>query len=70
MFSSFSRKNKKEKQAMLDALMMVEHSIKTELETYVSHLRTVQLSYDNIQRQNVEIIGLLKTQKRGVKGDD
>ena len=55
---------------MLDALMMVEHSIKTELETYVSHLRTVQLSYDNIQRQNVEIIGLLKTQKRGVKGDD
>jgi len=70
VFSSFSRKNKKEKQAMLDALMMVEHSIKTELETYVSHLRTVQLSYDNIQRQNVEIIGLLKTQKRGVKGDD
>ena len=70
MFSSFSRKNKKEKQAMLDALMMVEHSIKTELETYVSHLRTVQLSYDNIQRQNVEIIGLLKTQKRGVEGDE
>ena len=70
MFSSFSRKNKKEKQAMLDTLMMVEHSIKTELETYVSHLRTVQLSYDNIQRQNVEIIGLLKTQKRGVEGDE
>ena len=70
MFSSFSRKTKKEKQAMLDALMMVEHSIKTELETYVSHLRTVQMSYDNIQRQNVEIIGLLKTQKRGVEGDE
>ena len=63
MFSSFSRKNKKEKQAMLDALMMVEHSIKTELETYVSHLRTVQLSYDNIQRQNVEIISLLKEKR-------
>jgi len=70
VFSSFSRKNKKEKQAMLDTLMMVEHSIKTELETYVSHLRTVQLSYDNIQRQNVEIISLLKTQKRGVEGDE
>lgn len=39
---------------------MVEHSIKTQLETYVSHLRTVQLSYDNIQKQNVEIISLLK----------
>jgi hypothetical protein len=49
---------------MLDALRMVEHSIKTELETYVSHLRTVQLSYDNIQEQNVEIIRLLKEKKQ------
>ena len=61
MFSRFSlQKSKKENQAQLDALMMVEHSIKTQLETYVSHLRTVQLSYDNIQKQNVEIISLLK----------
>ena len=59
----FSRKNKKEKQAMIDALMMVEHSIKTQLETYVSHLRTVQMSYDNIQKQNVEILTLLKEKR-------
>ena len=57
------KKTKKENQAQLDALMMVEHSIKTELETYVSHLRTVQLSYDNIQKQNVEIISLLKEKR-------
>jgi len=60
VFSRFSRKAKKEMQAKIDALMMVEHSIKTQLETYVSHLRTVQMSYDNIQKQNVEIITLLK----------
>lgn len=61
MFSRFSsKKAKKEMQAQLDALRMVEHSIKTQLETYVSHLRTVQLSYNNIQDQNVEIIKLLK----------
>jgi len=63
VFSRFSRKAKKEMQAKIDALMMVEHSIKTQLETYVSHLRTVQLSYDNIQRQNVEIISLLKEKR-------
>jgi hypothetical protein len=60
VFSRFSRKAKKEMQLKIDTLMMVEHSIKTELETYVSHLRTVQLSYDNIQKQNVEIIKVLK----------
>jgi hypothetical protein len=59
VFSRFSRKK-----AKLDALMNVEHSIKAELETYVSHLRTVQLSYDNIQRQNEEIIKLLKEIKK------
>lgn len=65
VFSRFSsKKSKKEMQARLDALMMVEHSIKTELETYVSHLQTVQLSYDNIQNQNVEIIRLLKEKQK------
>jgi hypothetical protein len=65
VFSRFSlKKTKKENQAQLNALMMVEHSIKTELETYVSHLQTVQMSYDNIQKQNVEIIKLLKEKKQ------
>jgi hypothetical protein len=45
--------------AKLDALLGVEKSIAVELRTYVNHLQTVQLSYDIIQKQNVEILKLL-----------
>lgn len=58
-FSRFSRKK-----AKIDALMNVNHSIKLQLETFVSHLRTVQLSYDILVKQNVEIMKLLKENKK------
>lgn len=63
VFSRFSRKKAKI-DAQIEVLRMVEHSIKTELETYVSHLRTVQLSYDNIQKQTIKILALLKEKKQ------
>lgn len=57
-FSLFSRKK-----AKVDALMVVEHSIKVQLETYVNHLQTVQMSYDIIIGQNEQIMELLKEKK-------
>ena len=44
--------------------MVVEHSIKVQLETYVNHLQTVQLSYDIIIGQNQKIIKLLEEKNK------
>lgn len=52
------------KKAKVDALMIVEHSIKVQLETYVNHLQTVQLSYGILVKQNEEIIKLLKEKNK------
>lgn len=59
MFSLFSRKK-----AKIDALMVVEHSIKVQLETYVNHLQTVQMSYDILVKQNDKIIALLEEKNK------
>lgn len=57
-FSLFSRK------AKVDALMVVEHSIKVQLETFTNHLQTVQMDYDNLMRKTDEIIALLKEKNK------
>lgn len=58
-FSLFSRKK-----AKVDALMVVEHSIKVQLETFTNHLQTVQMDYDNLMRKTDEIIALLKEKNK------
>jgi len=55
----FSRK-KAQVEAQIAALKAMQKGIETELRTFTNHLQTVQLSYGNIQKQNVEIISLLK----------
>jgi hypothetical protein len=52
------------KKAKVDALMVVQNAIALELRTFTNHLQTVQMSYDNLVKQNGEIIKLLKEKKQ------
>jgi hypothetical protein len=58
VFSRFSHLKAKE-----DALKAIEKGIGTELRTFTNHLQTVQLSYDIIQKQTLEILQILKEKK-------
>ena len=59
MFSRFSRKKTK-----IDALSVVEKAIALELRTFTNHLQTVILAYQVLEKQNIQIIELLKEKKQ------
>jgi hypothetical protein len=59
VFSRFSRKK-----AQVDILKVMQKSIDVQLRTYVNHLQTLTLAFEALRQQHVEIIELLKENKK------